>query len=252
MIQDPSKYGSVFEMSVLGDTKAGFNMPENFTIGVQGYTCGDVVPVAPSKYSLDGRRWTKALGTWNVTCMYSQFLASTTPKCCVLSAFYNSTIVPCPKCSCSYPGLPEKNTTTKPYSHTMGRILFNGYECVMPPPDQYPRLPNIGHRDATLSIVAVFFCLLLGETNGRGVAEKQVRTVYLTSNDGGIDNERTNQLGFGRKEDRTPTVFLYNERRGALTIDHQGFSRGGLTLTLVLAVTITFQQRREAVDDRWR
>jgi hypothetical protein len=44
--------------------------------------------------------------TWNVTCMYSQFQASLTPKCCVsLSAFYNSTIVPCPQCSCQCQGL---------------------------------------------------------------------------------------------------------------------------------------------------
>lgn len=45
--------------------------------------------------------------TWNVTCIYSQFLASPAPKCCVsLSAFYNSTIVPCPTCSCNCQGLP--------------------------------------------------------------------------------------------------------------------------------------------------
>ncbi|KAK8668614.1 hypothetical protein V6N13_106064 [Hibiscus sabdariffa] len=107
MTQDPSKYGSIFQMSVSAANKADFDMPENFTLGVQGYTCGQPVQVALSKYSSDGRRWTQALGTWNVTCMYSQFLASTTPKCCVsLSAFYNSTIVPCPMCSCSCQGLP--------------------------------------------------------------------------------------------------------------------------------------------------
>ncbi|KAL1061821.1 hypothetical protein V6Z11_D13G039100 [Gossypium hirsutum] len=109
MIQDPSKFGAVFQMSTSAATdEFGFHMPENFTIGVPGYTCAKPVQVAPSKYSSDGgRRWTQALGTWNVTCMYSQFLASTSPKCCVsLSAFYNSTIVPCPKCSCSCQGLP--------------------------------------------------------------------------------------------------------------------------------------------------
>ncbi|KAJ6738674.1 PROTEIN COBRA [Salix koriyanagi] len=47
------------------------------------------------------RRITQAWMTWNVTCTYSQFLAQKTPSCCVsLSSFYNSTIVPCPKCSC--------------------------------------------------------------------------------------------------------------------------------------------------------
>ena len=44
--------------------------------------------------------------TWNVTCGYSQFRASPAPKCCVsLSAFYNSTVVPCPICSCNCKGL---------------------------------------------------------------------------------------------------------------------------------------------------
>lgn len=33
------------------------------------------------------------------------------------------------------------------------RILFNGDECVMPPPDQYPRLPNAGHG-AKLSLLS--------------------------------------------------------------------------------------------------
>lgn len=48
--------------------------------------------------------------TWNVTCSYSQFRSSPTPKCCVsLSAFYNDTIVPCPECSCTCQGLPGTN-----------------------------------------------------------------------------------------------------------------------------------------------
>ncbi|KAL4301945.1 hypothetical protein GQ457_10G021230 [Hibiscus cannabinus] len=294
MAQDPSKFGSIFQMSVSASDKLDFKMPENFTLGVQGYTCGQPVPVAPSKYSSDGRRWTQALGTWNVTCMYSQFLASTTPKCCVsLSAFYNSTIVPCPTCSCSCQGLPgakclnsgqtpsllqeikDKNGQPPSLVRCSGhmcpiwihwhvkqsytqywrvkitvhnqnivrnysewnlvvlhpnlksihqvfsfnyqplnpyrsindtgmfwgikfyndvllqegdsgnvqseillhkdseiftfregwgfprRILFNGDECVMPPPDQYPRLPNIGQHDAKFSIIALFFCFLL-------------------------------------------------------------------------------------------
>ena len=40
------------------------------------------------------------------------------------------------------------------------RILFNGDECVMPSPDQYPRLPNTG-QGAKLSLSAIFFSLLL-------------------------------------------------------------------------------------------
>jgi hypothetical protein len=46
--------------------------------------------------------------TWNVTCTYSPFLASPTPKCCVsFSAFYHSDIVPCPLCSCNCQGQPK-------------------------------------------------------------------------------------------------------------------------------------------------
>ncbi|XVE93262.1 hypothetical protein REPUB_Repub01dG0175300 [Reevesia pubescens] len=108
MIQDPTKYAAVFQMNIGAVDHIDFTMPENFTLGIPGYTCGQPVEVAPSRYSSDGgRRWTQALGTWNVTCIYSQFLASNSPKCCVsLSAFYNSSIIPCPTCSCSCQGLP--------------------------------------------------------------------------------------------------------------------------------------------------
>lgn len=40
------------------------------------------------------------------------------------------------------------------------RIMFNGDECVMPPPDQYPRLPNSGHA-ATFSLFTIIVSLLL-------------------------------------------------------------------------------------------
>ncbi|KAF5728497.1 hypothetical protein HS088_TW21G00645 [Tripterygium wilfordii] len=103
MTQDPSKYGATFEMDVGGDeTYSQFLMPHNISLVVPGYTCGNAVKVPSSKFSVGtGRRRTQALSTWNVTCMYSQFAASSSPKCCVsLSAFYNDTIVPCPLCSC--------------------------------------------------------------------------------------------------------------------------------------------------------
>ncbi|KDP38804.1 hypothetical protein JCGZ_04961 [Jatropha curcas] len=108
MKQDPSKYGATFQMNVgrssayYYSTQSDFQMPENFTLGLPGYTCGPAHEVKPSRYSSDsGRRWTHVLRTWNVTCIYSQFISAATPKCCVsLSAFYNDTIVPCPKCSC--------------------------------------------------------------------------------------------------------------------------------------------------------
>lgn len=49
-------------------------------------------------------------GTWNITCTYSPFLASSAPKCCVsLSSFYSKTMVPCPICSCACQGEPGSN-----------------------------------------------------------------------------------------------------------------------------------------------
>ncbi|TYH94241.1 hypothetical protein ES332_A12G027900v1 [Gossypium tomentosum] len=85
MIQDPTKYAAVFQMNIGagGVVDSDFDMPQNFSLGVPGYTCAKPVQVAPSKYSSDGgRRWTQAL-------------AST----------YNDSIVHCPKCSCSCQGL---------------------------------------------------------------------------------------------------------------------------------------------------
>ncbi|KAE8009030.1 hypothetical protein FH972_005488 [Carpinus fangiana] len=106
MTQDHSMYVAALRMNVNkasgNNTSDGF-MPVNFNLGLPGYTCGDPFQVPPSKFKEDGsRRWTQVLDTWNVTCIYSQFRASPTPKCCVsLSAFYNNTIVPCPQCSCN-------------------------------------------------------------------------------------------------------------------------------------------------------
>ncbi|KAK4784000.1 hypothetical protein SAY86_018368 [Trapa natans] len=108
--QDPTKQGAAFQMNVGASTAGGpnFTMAQNFTLGLDGYTCGTPHEVPPSRFTSDGgRRWTQALGTWNVTCVYSQFRASPNPKCCVsLSAFYNSTIISCPKCSCNCQSLP--------------------------------------------------------------------------------------------------------------------------------------------------
>ncbi|GAV61200.1 COBRA domain-containing protein, partial [Cephalotus follicularis] len=108
MTQDPSRIGATFQLNVGGGANySDFAMPENFTLGVPGYSCGQPHEVPPTKFSVDaGRRTTQALRTWNVTCIYSQFQASPRPKCCVsLSTFYNSTIVPCPECSCNCQGL---------------------------------------------------------------------------------------------------------------------------------------------------
>ncbi|KAK7412028.1 hypothetical protein VNO78_03474 [Psophocarpus tetragonolobus] len=102
-------YFSSFQMTYIKPSlpHSGDAMPHNFTLGILGYSCGTPFQVPPTKFTNDGHRWQQVLDTWNVTCIYSQFLASPTPKCCVsLSAFYNSTFVPCPTCSCNCQSLP--------------------------------------------------------------------------------------------------------------------------------------------------
>ncbi|OMP01595.1 Glycosyl-phosphatidyl inositol-anchored, plant [Corchorus olitorius] len=62
MVQDSSKYVSVFQMNIGAGKDSDFAMPENFTLGIPGYSCGAAFRVAPSRYSSDGgRRWTQAL-----------------------------------------------------------------------------------------------------------------------------------------------------------------------------------------------
>ncbi|KAL9681764.1 hypothetical protein QQ045_013552 [Rhodiola kirilowii] len=106
--QDNTTYLASFQMNVgsIGSSNVStYIMPTEFDIGVPGYTCGQPVEVAPSRFpAYGGRRYTEAVGTWNVTCTYSQFRASLVPSCCVsLSAFYSEEIVRCPKCSCGCP-----------------------------------------------------------------------------------------------------------------------------------------------------
>ncbi|CAJ2667431.1 unnamed protein product [Trifolium pratense] len=77
---------------------------ENYmiTFEVEEEKFGPAKIVRPTQFiQPDKRRVIQALMTWNVTCLYSQFLAQKTPTCCVsLSAFYNETIVSCPTCAC--------------------------------------------------------------------------------------------------------------------------------------------------------
>ncbi|KAG9443289.1 hypothetical protein H6P81_014629 [Aristolochia fimbriata] len=106
LTQDPTSSAATFQLDV-GTSAAAANstdtsvLPQNHTLGVPGYTCGPAFFVPPTRFTSDGRRFTRAVKTWNVTCMYSQYLASPAPKCCVsLSSFYNTSIVQCPICSC--------------------------------------------------------------------------------------------------------------------------------------------------------
>ncbi|CAL5083959.1 unnamed protein product [Urochloa decumbens] len=104
--QDPGAAVAAFQVSVgqAGTTNRTVKVPKNFTLlgPGPGYTCGPG-KIVPSTVFLtpDRRRKTQALMTWNVTCTYSQHLASKYPPCCVsFSSFYNDTIVPCAKCAC--------------------------------------------------------------------------------------------------------------------------------------------------------
>ncbi|XP_059643504.1 COBRA-like protein 4 [Cornus florida] len=104
--QDPTGAVSAFQVSVglAGTSNKTVKLPKNFTLlgPGPGYTCGPA-KIVPSTVFLtaDRRRRTQAQMTWNVTCTYSQFLVAKNPNCCVsFSSFYNSTITPCPSCSC--------------------------------------------------------------------------------------------------------------------------------------------------------
>ncbi|XVF54453.1 hypothetical protein PTKIN_Ptkin05aG0181200 [Pterospermum kingtungense] len=110
--QDPSAAVSSFQVSVgrAGTSNKTVKLPLNFTLlgpGL-GYTCSQAKKVPSTVFfTADGRRKTQAWMTWNVTCTYSQIMAARYPTCCVsMSSFYNSTITPCPTCSC---GCQNKN-----------------------------------------------------------------------------------------------------------------------------------------------
>ncbi|OWM90364.1 hypothetical protein CDL15_Pgr014666 [Punica granatum] len=104
--QDPTTSISAFQVIVgqAGTSNKTVKLPKNFTLmgPGPGYTCGPPRIVPSSAFlSPDRRRRTQALMTWNVTCTYSQFMASKNPSCCVsLSSFYSDIITPCPTCAC--------------------------------------------------------------------------------------------------------------------------------------------------------
>ncbi|KAG7021562.1 COBRA-like protein 4 [Cucurbita argyrosperma subsp. argyrosperma] len=152
--QDPVGSVSAFQVSVglAGTSNKTVKLPKNFTLlgPGPGYTCGPA-KVVPSTVFLtpDRRRKTQALSklvanfmlcsfqikllkliyaasdavTWNVTCTYSQFLASKNPTCCVsLSTFYNDTITSCPTCAC---GCQNKHNCIKSNSKLLHKDGIN-------------------------------------------------------------------------------------------------------------------------------
>lgn len=62
--QDPSNYGAMFQLNMGASSDISkFTMPQNFSLGLDGYTCGEAQQVAPTQFTADGgRRWTQAAG----------------------------------------------------------------------------------------------------------------------------------------------------------------------------------------------
>ncbi|KAI4343993.1 hypothetical protein L6164_011271 [Bauhinia variegata] len=104
--QDPTTAVSAFQMAVgkSGTSNKTVKLPNNYKLlgPGPGYSCGPAKLVRATVYpTTDHRRKSQALMSWNVTCTYSQFLASKNPSCCVsFSSFYSDTITGCPTCAC--------------------------------------------------------------------------------------------------------------------------------------------------------
>lgn len=65
--QDVTKMGSSFQMNYMRASipvqgGGNFSMPEQFTLGLPGYTCGTPFEVSPTKFTKDGHRWQQVLG----------------------------------------------------------------------------------------------------------------------------------------------------------------------------------------------
>ncbi|XVF49927.1 hypothetical protein PTKIN_Ptkin04bG0055700 [Pterospermum kingtungense] len=109
---------SSFQVSVghSGTSKKTVKLPKDFYfLGPgAGYACSSAIIVQSSIFfSPDGRRKTRTMMTWTVTCTYSPMLVSQNPNCCVtLSSFYNPVITPCSACAC---GCQNKDNCTKKY-----------------------------------------------------------------------------------------------------------------------------------------
>lgn len=70
--QNPSKFGASFQMNV---GAANFVMPQNFSLGVPGYTCSHPLQVPETKYSSDGgRRWTQAVSKFECSFTFALWL----------------------------------------------------------------------------------------------------------------------------------------------------------------------------------
>ncbi|CAL5362882.1 unnamed protein product [Camellia sinensis] len=132
-----------------------------------GYTCGDPVEVALSKFIEDnGRRQIQALG--NCRCQGQPETKCVRPDDTGMFygiRYYNDMLL-----QSGY----DRNIQTEMVLYKDTRVFtfregwafprkisFNGDDCVMPSPDDYPRLPNNGHLSAPFTLSIIVSSLLL-------------------------------------------------------------------------------------------
>jgi hypothetical protein len=147
---------TVGQFELATDGIKGPQKPWGFDLGVPGYTCSNVTEVPPTKTKVDKNRYVQSIRkplsslisrqcmsvpgsrtdlpasarrccavTWQVICSFSQYRGAAAPSCCVsLSTFYNSTIVPCPKCSCACPSAPSSPQCVRQRRKPTSRSAF--------------------------------------------------------------------------------------------------------------------------------
>ncbi|KAK6941048.1 COBRA, plant [Dillenia turbinata] len=133
---DPTKSKSVFQLQVykmpLDLNRTKLAPPQNWQISGTfnpDYQCGSPMPVSPSTFPDPSGlpRESAAVASWQIVCNVTQSKA-VKPKCCVsFSAFYNSSVVPCPTCACGC-----NNTSNKVCSANTPALLLPSELLLVP------------------------------------------------------------------------------------------------------------------------
>eukprot|EP00850_Spirogloea_muscicola_P015772 SM000124S25904 [mRNA] locus=s124:60697:63359:+ [translate_table: standard] len=112
--QDVNNSASTFQMAIgnSSHTLKTVRVPQNFSIGVPGYSCTPPHRAVSSTFTnKDSNHISQALATWVVTCTYSQTQENPMPTCCVsFSAFYNRTFTKCNDCACNCANFTQTST----------------------------------------------------------------------------------------------------------------------------------------------